>query len=145
MQAVFVLTVFFAIYSLVVSAQQKQQIPIHGETDHPALLPSPFTAEWVQLLEQFYNTFGGHRNSTRDEDDCPVEMPAFNCDTFYWHDGLDMHRSARHLRPQVERETWRVVVNGWGHLTGRDRIRTSSRSLPWVTAFPPDLACFQVI
>lgn len=106
MQALVVLTIFalHILLSSAVAAQQQllQQIPIQSSKGDPDLLPSPFTVEWVQLLEQFYNTFGGHRNASREEDECPVEIPEFACDAFYWHDALDRQRSARHLRPQVK-------------------------------------------
>lgn len=107
MQALVVLTIFalhILLSSAVAAQQQLQQlqIPIQSSKGDPDWLPSPFTVEWVQLLEQFYNTFGGHRNASREEDECPVEIPEFACDAFYWHDGLDRQRSARHLRPQVK-------------------------------------------
>ncbi|KAL1932624.1 hypothetical protein VTP01DRAFT_8302 [Rhizomucor pusillus] len=132
MQALVVLTIFalhILLSSAVAAQQQLQQlqIPIQSSKGDPDLLPSPFTVEWVQLLEQFYNTFGGHRNASREEDECPVEIPEFACDAFYWHDALDRQRSARHLRPQDIRSVIALgdsISAGFGMLSGRPPFAT---------------------
>lgn len=61
----------------------------------------PFTAQWIQLMEQFYNALGGHDHATYKQNECPIQLPEFKCETFYWDDGRHESRDAKHLRPHV--------------------------------------------
>lgn len=61
----------------------------------------PFTAQWIQLMEQFYNALGGHDHASYKQDQCPIQLPEFKCETFYWDDGRHESRDAQHLRPHV--------------------------------------------
>jgi hypothetical protein len=57
---------------------------------------TPFSYEWVQLLEQFHNTLGNKSKDT----ECLFKVPKFDCPPFVWHDAI-VDRDAYHLRPQV--------------------------------------------
>lgn len=61
----------------------------------------PFTGQWIQLMEQFYNALGGNDHATYKQNHCPIQLPEFNCETFYWDDGRHESRDAKHLRPHV--------------------------------------------
>lgn len=68
----------------------------------------PFTAQWIQLMEQFYNALGGHDHASYKQDQCPIQLPEFKCETFYWDDGRHESRDAQHLRPHV---SFQVIDN----------------------------------
>lgn len=80
---------------LVFHQQQQQQ---QQQASSNSIL-SPFSYEWIQLLEQFHNTLG-HRNTSKDDDACLFPVPAFDCEPFIWHDAI-VNRDAYHLRPNV--------------------------------------------
>lgn len=60
---------------------------------------SPFSYEWIQLLEQFHNTLG-NKNNSKDDGACLFPVPTFDCEPFIWHDAI-LERDAYHLRPNV--------------------------------------------
>ena len=60
---------------------------------------SPFSYEWIQLLEQFHNTLG-NKNNSKDDGACLFPVPTFDCEPFIWHDAI-LDRDAYHLRPNV--------------------------------------------
>ncbi|KAJ8663584.1 hypothetical protein O0I10_000829 [Lichtheimia ornata] len=72
--------------------------PAAPPTTETSLL-HPFTAQWIQLMEQFYNALGGHDHSSYKQNHCPIQLPEFKCETFYWDDGRHESRDAKHLRP----------------------------------------------
>lgn len=74
--------------------------PAAPPTTETSLL-HPFTAQWIQLMEQFYNALGGHDHSSYKQNHCPIQLPEFKCETFYWDDGRHESRDAKHLRPHV--------------------------------------------
>ena len=107
------MTVFFVFLSLLfallhskLTTADEQQIPIQLSR-HRGLI-RPFTTEWVRVLEQFYNALGGHSNASYKggDDGCPVLIPTFDCETFYWHDAHLPSRDAQHLRPHVYRSVF---------------------------------------
>lgn len=67
--------------------------------------PAPYTQEWVNALEQFYNGFSGlHKNASDPVNECIIQVPEFNCTPPEdYDDGIaDQDRDAWHLRPKVD-------------------------------------------
>ncbi|RUS19814.1 hypothetical protein BC937DRAFT_86854 [Endogone sp. FLAS-F59071] len=65
--------------------------------------PAPYTQEWVNTLEQFYNGFSGlHNNVSDPANECVVQVPEFNCTPPEDDDDgiADQDRDAWHLRPK---------------------------------------------
>ncbi|KAI9260581.1 hypothetical protein BDA99DRAFT_512496 [Phascolomyces articulosus] len=104
---------------------EEQQQPIHQQN-----LIRPFTTEWIQLIEQFYNTMGGHANASYKggDDRCPVQLPTFQCEPFYWHDFAHFpSRDAQHLRPQDIKAVIALgdsITAGFGMLSERPPFAT---------------------
>ena len=82
--------------------QADEQQVLMGILDPPRRFIPPFTTEWIHVLEQIYNTLGGHSRASYKDDSCPVNLPAFDCEPFYWDHGHYPARDAQHLRPQVK-------------------------------------------
>ncbi|KAI9469783.1 MAG: hypothetical protein EXX96DRAFT_587438 [Benjaminiella poitrasii] len=81
-------------------------------------LSNPFTVEWIQVLEQFYNTFGNH---SKDDSSCLYPIPEFDCEPFMWNDGI-IKRDAYHLRPndiKVNIAIGDSITAGFGMISGR--------------------------
>ncbi|GAN05784.1 phospholipase a2 [Mucor ambiguus] len=94
--------------------QQQQQQAISNS------ILSPFSYEWIQLLEQFHNTLG-HRNTSKDDDACLFPVPAFDCEPFIWHDAI-LHRDAYHLRPNDIKAVIAIgdsISAGFGMISGK--------------------------
>ncbi|CEP08885.1 hypothetical protein [Parasitella parasitica] len=86
---------------------------------------SPFSYEWIQLLEQFHNTFG-HLNTSKDSDACLFPVPAFDCEPFIWHDAI-LDRNAYHLRPNDIKAVIAIgdsISAGFGMISGRPPFST---------------------
>lgn len=86
---------------------------------------SPFSYEWIQLLEQFHNTLG-HRNTSKDDDACLFPVPAFDCEPFIWHDAI-LNRDAYHLRPNDIKAVIAIgdsISAGFGMISGRPPFST---------------------
>ncbi|KAI9490373.1 hypothetical protein BDB00DRAFT_838198 [Zychaea mexicana] len=95
---------------------------------HPNSLLHPFTSEWVHVLEQFYNALGGHANASYKGHDCPVSLPTFDCEAFYWNDYAYIpSRDAQHLRPHDIKSVIALgdsITAGFGMLSGRPPFAT---------------------
>ncbi|CAO0794775.1 unnamed protein product [Mucor circinelloides] len=99
--------------------QQQQQ-----QTSSSSIL-SPFSYEWIQLLEQFHNTLG-HRNTSKDDEACLFPVPAFDCEPFIWHDAI-LNRDAYHLRPNDIKAVIAIgdsISAGFGMISGRPPFST---------------------
>ncbi|KAI9313365.1 hypothetical protein BX666DRAFT_677818 [Dichotomocladium elegans] len=99
---IFLILLALYIIAAAAAAAEPYQTPLLNDPLKTSgrLIP-PFTDEWTRLLEQFYNSLGGHTNGSSSV--CPVTLPDFQCDPFFWEDGQDAARDARHLRPHSSR------------------------------------------
>ncbi|KAI8647148.1 hypothetical protein BD408DRAFT_408682 [Parasitella parasitica] len=79
------------------SQENQQYVFLKNQPIDSKSILSPFSYEWIQLLEQFHNTLG-HTNISKDNDACIFPVPAFDCEPFIWHDAI-LDRDAYHLRP----------------------------------------------
>lgn len=86
----FSLLLFFISFSI-----EQQQVVLNTNISYGWL--TPFTYEWVTVLDRLHNTFG---NRSRTEQ-CLHKIPKFECERFIWDDSIT-HRDAYHLRPNVK-------------------------------------------
>lgn len=86
---VFSLILFFISFSI------EQQVVFDTNINYGWL--TPFTYEWVTVLDRLHNTFG-NRSKT---EQCLHKIPKFECERFVWDDSI-IHRDAYHLRPNVK-------------------------------------------
>ncbi|KAG2224879.1 hypothetical protein INT45_010828 [Circinella minor] len=116
------LSLLFTLWQSKLTTADEQQIPI--QLNHHRSFLRPFTTEWVRVLEQFYNALGGHSKASYKggDDGCPVPLPSFDCETFYWDNAHLPSRDAQHLRPHDIKAVIALgdsITAGFGMLSGR--------------------------
>ncbi|KAG1176438.1 hypothetical protein G6F70_005064 [Rhizopus microsporus] len=111
---VFSLLLFFISFSI------EQQVTFDADINYGWL--TPFTYEWVTVLDRLHNTFG-NRSKT---EQCLHKIPKFECERFVWDDSI-IHRDAYHLRPNDIKSVIALgdsITAGFGMMSGRPPFST---------------------
>ncbi|KAI8381414.1 uncharacterized protein BYT42DRAFT_566445 [Radiomyces spectabilis] len=108
-----------AAYGVYQQDLQQQPFAAWTQTVDPTFI-TPYSEQWVHMLESIFNAWGTH-NATDKEEHCLHKLPEFTCSPMLWDDAIK-HRDARHLRPQDIKSIVALgdsITAGFGMLSGR--------------------------